>query len=188
MSQLYNEFPQLTERYQVVGVDSWCYLVFDCAHRCPESPCTVLLKYIIKSFLYLLTSEQRVHATIQLISLVVLLIVNKMAVGYKEFINSDKGVVIFRRYITIRELIIIIFAVLFVAAAAACSVTLIIQHTRTTVKEVDVQSVCTSYSCLYSSSKLAALRDNTVSPCDDFYNYACGKFMYTEHIIIIKSA
>jgi len=37
--------------------------------------------------------------------------------------------------------------------------------------------VCLTPGCVHAASKMIEHMDDTVEPCDDFYNFACGKYI-----------
>uniref|UniRef100_A0A4Y0BJM9 Neprilysin, neutral endopeptidase 2 n=1 Tax=Anopheles funestus TaxID=62324 RepID=A0A4Y0BJM9_ANOFN len=45
------------------------------------------------------------------------------------------------------------------------------------VTEKSVEDICLTPGCIHSASQLLDQMDQEVEPCDDFYNYACGKFV-----------
>ena len=98
-------------------------------------------------------------------------------ISYKEFMNSENGVVlpVVKQKVTFRTIIITTLAVVFTVSALGFCIALIVTHGLNTVINVNVTEVCLSQSCFYSSAKLAAMRDVTVDPCENFYLYACGK-------------
>lgn len=100
-----------------------------------------------------------------------------MGVGYKEFINSEKGITVQHRFITYRELVCVLLAVVFTVSAAACCIALIVHHGTNTVVMVNVTEVCSSHTCLSMSAQLVAVRDNSTDPCENFYEYACSKYI-----------
>lgn len=44
------------------------------------------------------------------------------------------------------------------------------------------EDVCLSPGCVHAASKMLEHMDQTIEPCDDFYNFACGQ--YVEDTII----
>ena len=38
-------------------------------------------------------------------------------------------------------------------------------------------NVCLTPGCVHAASKILAKMDETIVPCDDFYNFACGTFL-----------
>lgn len=46
----------------------------------------------------------------------------------------------------------------------------------TSDREERDQNYCTTASCVHSASTILKNLDQNVDPCDDFYDYACGKF------------
>ena len=41
----------------------------------------------------------------------------------------------------------------------------------------DAEEFCVTTGCIHASSSMLKQLDETVEPCDDFYNFACGKFI-----------
>lgn len=103
--------------------------------------------------------------------------------------NSENGLVlpVVKQKVTFRTIIITTLAVIFTVSALGCCIALIVTHGLNTVIDVNVTEVCLNQSCFYSSAKLAAMRDVTADPCENFYNYACGKF-YKCNLYLIHSS
>ena len=38
-------------------------------------------------------------------------------------------------------------------------------------------TVCTSPTCVTASARILSIMDSTVDPCQDFYQYACGRWI-----------
>lgn len=47
----------------------------------------------------------------------------------------------------------------------------------TLIFENDDSEFCLTSGCIHASSLMLEQLDETVEPCDDFYNFACGKFI-----------
>lgn len=45
------------------------------------------------------------------------------------------------------------------------------------VTDKNAENVCLTPGCIHSASKALEQMDPEVEPCDDFYNYACGRFL-----------
>lgn len=43
-------------------------------------------------------------------------------------------------------------------------------------KATSDDDVCLTPGCVHAASKMLEQMDSAVEPCDDFYNFACGKF------------
>lgn len=44
------------------------------------------------------------------------------------------------------------------------------------------KTLCLSAGCIHSASNILNQMDSNVEPCDDFYNFACGKFIKNTNI------
>lgn len=58
-------------------------------------------------------------------------------------------------------------------------------ETSKTTKSADneqTDDICMTPGCVHAASKMLEQMDSSVEPCDDFYNFACGK--YVEDTII----
>lgn len=42
---------------------------------------------------------------------------------------------------------------------------------------VMASEICTTPSCINAATQILEQMDQTIEPCNDFYNFACGKFM-----------
>lgn len=49
-------------------------------------------------------------------------------------------------------------------------------ESATSDREEREQNFCTTASCVHSASTILKNLDQNKDPCDDFYDYACGKF------------
>jgi len=101
-------------------------------------------------------------------------------INYSEFINSDRSFLVpgLQRKVTIRTFVIATLTAVFCTTAIACSIALMVAHgeTRTTTTRVDITEVCTTPNCFSSSALIIAFRNNDTNPCDNFHQYACGKY------------
>lgn len=55
------------------------------------------------------------------------------------------------------------------------------QATFTRSAEQKYKDRCSTLSCVYASATLLQKLDTEISPCDDFYEYACGTFKEEQH-------
>lgn len=46
------------------------------------------------------------------------------------------------------------------------------------VKATSVDDICLTPGCVHAASKMLEQMDDSVEPCDDFYNFACGTFSH----------
>ncbi|XP_022902040.2 neprilysin [Onthophagus taurus] len=90
-------------------------------------------------------------------------------ISTKKSIFKRKG---FYRNVSITLLIVIILLIIALIVITTCYVK--------TAKYYSM-SICTSGDCLRSASNLRLSMDLSVDPCEDFYNYTCGKWT-EEHI------
>lgn len=56
------------------------------------------------------------------------------------------------------------------------------ESSKNKTKKRDEDNVCLTPGCVHAASKMLEQMDQSVEPCDDFYNFACGQ--YVEDTII----
>lgn len=46
----------------------------------------------------------------------------------------------------------------------------------------DKDKICLTPGCIHTASKVLDAMDSSIEPCDDFYHFACGKFVKNTNI------
>lgn len=69
------------------------------------------------------------------------------------------------------------------AAEAQKGSPVLVSKDANTKKQSDTRDdICLTPGCIHAASKILDNLDTTIEPCDDFYNFACGKFLKETNI------